>query len=163
MSTDATAAPRTLAPQISAAAPWPLAPQRGRGQDAPVLAVSMAPQLSTAVPRVLAEHLSQRQRPWRRSAAVPWRPPTQGRTWPPPPLCGAKGHGAAKLICGTRVHGTVAWARPLPRWRRGGLGATLAAQGTGRHAGRLCGATNDGAAKLCCGAMARAAAERARF
>ena len=79
-----------------------------------------------AVPRVLAEQLSRRQRPWRRSAAVPWRPPTQGRTWPPPPLCGAKGHGAAKLICGTRVHGTVAWARPLPRWRRGGLGATLA-------------------------------------
>ena len=126
MSTDATAAPRTLAPQISAAAPWPLAPQRGRGQDTPVLAVSMAPQLSAAVPRVLAEQLSRRQRPWRRSAAVPWRPPTQGRTWPPPPLCGAKGHGAAKLICGTRVHGTVAWARPLPCWRRRGLGATLA-------------------------------------
>ena len=101
--------------------------------------------------------------PWRRSAAVPWRPPTQGRTWPPPPLCGAKGHGAAKLICGTRVHGTVAWACPLPRWRRGGRGAMLAARGTGRHAGRLCGATNDGAAKLCCGAMARGAAKRARF
>ena len=44
----------------------------------------------------------------------------------PSPLCGAKGHGATKLICGTRVHGTVAWARPLPCWWRGGLGATLA-------------------------------------
>ena len=41
--------------------------------------------------------------------------------------------------------------------------AMLVVRGTGRHAGRLCGATNDGAAKLCCGAMARAAAKRARF